>query len=866
MRQPESNSPHDETPDLHREAKALLFDALDVPFEERKGFLTERSRDRPRLRREVLELLAHTDGLDGFMEDGPRTPTVPDSPPGTRAVSQLMPTELGGLRILRQLGFGGMGVVYLAQQTQPKRKVAIKVLLGGNLPDPQTEARFLREIEILGRLKHPGIARVFDARYSDSEAGGASWFSMEYIEGCTLGEYCRTNELSCREIARLVVQIADVVAYAHELGILHRDLKPENILVGREGHPHLLDFGVARLQGEERGLPTIHTVTGGLLGTVAYMSPEQARGAQVDARSDVFSLGAILYELLCGHLPFESRGRSLGQLIRSITEDEPVMLSSHDASLRGELEAVVHSAIETDPASRYGSVAEFRDDLLRWAEHRPVLAREPTFFGQVRKLVRRNRGLAAIVGVIFLALAAALAASLWGLRESRLASEKTSRAFDDMVGFSRGYSIDDLVAESEALWPAGPGILPRLYSVLEETRGVVADIPRARAHLEMLAKLEREAALQARYGGELDGRWVLQMQEDLVRRIEALRGGLVADLESRVDSSEEVMRVLEASGVLWKEAASSVATSSRYEGLSLTPQLGLIPLGVDRDSGLHEFGVVLPGCSVPERDGTTGVLSLRDDSTIVLVLLGGGRVETGSQGDDPTALYFDPVAESHYWPVTERELLPFLVSKFEVTQHQWAALMGANPSYWCEGKHYEAQRMTARHPVESVTWTEAVEFCRRLGMTLPTEVQFEYAARAGSTAATWWGTSGPQEPTKVNYFSEENLDGHRLHAPVGTFPPNAFGLYEVMGNVAEFCLDDYKVTPWVESFRDGDALVLADGGGGHTIRGCSFDGRAKITLSARNEVKRDVRARTIGLRPVRYLEGIEPATGRVSER
>ncbi len=850
---------------MHAQVKALLFRALDLPHEHRRDWILANTESRPEIRREALELLEEADQLDHFLTKGPGF-DLEEIPASARRVEPSMPSSVAGIRIRRPLGFGGMGIVYLGEQEQPRRRVAVKVLHEVDA-EASVSARFRREIEILGKLRHPGIARIHEAGRLETATGGASWFSMDYIDGATLGEYAKREQPSREELAGLVARIADIVEYAHGLGVLHRDLKPGNILIDASGDPHLLDFGVARLLDEER-LLSLHTVTGAVIGTIAYMSPEQARGAEVDARADVFSLGAVFYELLTGKLPFESRGRSLEQLVRSVAEDEPTALSRHDASLAGDLEAVVHTAIDTDPHRRYATMAEFRDDLRRWIEHRPVHARKRTFLDRGRKFVRRNRMVVTAAAILFLVLSTALLVSLRSLREARRAGESSQRALADVVGFSRGYSIDDMVARGAELWPAGPATLDGLRALLSEARRVVADIPEARAHLRGLRAFEVEGGLSQRFGGELDGRWVLRMQELLVERMEALEEGMVVDLEERIAFAEEVVGELESSRDLWRRTAASVAANPFYGGLVLEPQVGLRPLGADVDSGLEEFALLVPGCAIPARNATTGRLQLADDSTIVLVLLPGGPVRVGCQGEDPAAAFYDPYASEFRWPVTDRELLPFLVSKFEVTQHQWRSLTGESPSYWRAGKQYESYSITVRHPVESVPWVDALEFARKLGLTLPTEVQFEYAARGGSTAATWWGASDHRDPDRVNLLRSTpgSRDVYRLHAPVGTFPANGFGLHEVTGNLAELCLDDYKLYPSREPYREGDALVLADGGGEQSLRGSNYDEVQGATLSQRGDIKKDGRSRTVGLRPVRYLAGRSPVPSKGGAR
>lgn len=853
----------------YTEVKAILFDALDLDEPAaRRELVLEATEGRPALRQEALELLGETDGLERFMESGPNVAAdAEDSVSRGPAPPLATPPPTCGIRLIRPLGFGGMGVVYLGEQERPKRLVAVKVLHGSS-GDPGGGARFLREIEILGRLRHPGIARVHDAGLVGDDGSGASWFSMEYIEGEPMNEFARNAELSRRERVALAARVADIVSYAHKKGVLHRDLKPENILVDASGDPHLLDFGVARLEEDALGqrLPSIHTVTGALLGTVAYMSPEQARGASVDVRSDVFSLGVILYELLSDRLPFEARGRSLEQLVKSLSTDEPTPLPRSDPSFSPDLEVVLMTALSTDPAERYGSMAEFREDLLRWLDDRPVLARKPTLFHQVRKLVRRNRGLTVGTLLVVSTLVLALAFTLRALRDSRMSERRSAEALADVVSFSRGYSIDDLVERAQGLWPADAETLDGLTTLLGEAEAVAEAIPKARAHLADLSTLGREGALQARYGSELDGRWVLEMQEALVSRMEALEEGLIKELRWRTEFAQAVERELMASEDAWERTSAFLKASPLYQGVHVVPEAGLIPLGPDPGSELLEFALLVPGCTVPVRTETAGELELHETTTIVLVLLPGGSVQIGAQGEDKAAPFYDPETKEHYWPPVERRLLPFLMSKFEVTQHQWLALEGSNPSYWHAGKEHGTTSITLRHPVDSITWEEAVEFTRKLGLTLPTEVQFEYGARGSLTTPTWWGALDPLDPNKANFrlWREPNtLDTYRLHAPIGVFPANPFGLHEVLGNMAEMCLDDYKVRPWEEPHEVGTGLVLADGGGEQSVRGGDYDGKEDITVSTRGDIKRKTRSRRIGFRPIKYLQGHAPTPARI---
>ena len=433
--------------------KAILSDALDQPVEERRAWVARAVGDDQALHTEVRELLDEVDQLDGFLERGPRLPDegfeIPDDAPPS-----ILPEMIGDLRVVRLLGFGSMGVVYLAEQQRPTRRVAVKVLRASCV-ETDGALRFQREIQALGRLQHRGIAQIYATGVEKAGAGDQRWFSMEYVDGVGLREHCRREKLSLLQRIALVIHVIDVVQYAHDQGVLHRDLKPDNILIGRDGLPKVLDFGVARLQLDD-DLPSLRTMTGAVVGTIAYMSPEQARGAHIDEKSDVFSLGAILYELLSDRLPYESRGRSLHQLVRSLAEDEPTPISTHGAELTGDLEAVIHTAIDSDPRRRYASVRHFGDDLQRLLQSRPVHARPPTAFDQLRKLVVRNRRLATVVGLSFAVLSIALVVSLAGLRRASAAEQLAEEHWNEVVRLAHQMRFDELEARADELWPVGP--------------------------------------------------------------------------------------------------------------------------------------------------------------------------------------------------------------------------------------------------------------------------------------------------------------------------------------------------------------------------------------------------------------------------
>ncbi len=353
-------------------------------------------------------------------------PQAGDIPP-VSGVRVLQGAALGGValwagersrpvtfRLLEEVGRGGMGVVYRAEQVYPQRIIALKVMKG-ELADAAGRRRFEREIELLGRLKHWGIAQLYFAGLVSETQRSVPFLAMEFVEGMPLAGYAREQKqkLGLEARVRLFVKICEVVGYAHRQGVVHRDLKPSNILVDGAGEPKILDFGLAAGMGMVDTHSTQLTMPGQLVGTLDYMSPEQAdcRTEEIDERSDLYSLGVMLYELLAERRPFELTRHSLVEAVRTIKEDAPPPLSGVSRALRGDLETMVHKALQKERAARYGSVDELADDLRRWLRHEPIAARRPSVAYQTSRFVRRNRAFVAAAGMIIAALSVGLLAA-----------------------------------------------------------------------------------------------------------------------------------------------------------------------------------------------------------------------------------------------------------------------------------------------------------------------------------------------------------------------------------------------------------------------------------------------------------------------
>ena len=852
-----------------REVEELFHRLVDEPPDRRAALLEASTADEA-VRRDVVELLDAEDRLAGSPIEaaGLEAAELDLSPLG----DEVLPRDLGRYRLLRLLGEGGMGTVYLAERSDGSidRPVAVKLLANPFAGEP-ARARFELERETLARLDHPAIAKLYDA---DTAPDGSPYLVMEFVEGRALVEACEERGADLRERVEILARLAEALAHAHDRLVVHRDLKPQNVLLDERGEPHVLDFGIAKLVARDDDLEL--TRPGDRLLTPAYASPEQVAGAHVGPAADVYALGVIAHELLVGERPF-SGSTTRTQLERAILDQVPAKLSAVARrgarsvcglepktlarKLAGDLETIVAVCLRKEPERRYRSAAELAGDLHRFLDGRPVTARGDSALYRLGKLVRRRpveTAAAVLVG----------AGAIGGGTQLAAVTLANARQADQLFVLRTTRELRELRAEVDELWPMVPDRVDDLRAWLarfEELQGRRPELQRQFDDLERRIELDGASAL-----GEMDRfrhEWIGEVFEGFDGLgDEDLHAATVAAVEHRLERATSLAErtALDAS---WAEAIEAVSRSPHYGGLELAPQLGLLPLGPDPASGLHEFVHVDSG-DVPVRDAD-GRLSTSEEHGIVLVLIPGGTRTIGGQSDDPNAPHHDPRAAPDEGPPHRVSLDPYFIGKFEVTQAQWRRLTGANPSRYQPPVEVAKRSFTGLHPVEQVSTEEAVAWLARYDLALPTEARWEVAARAGTDAPYVLGTDVEALAGFANLadgyaqthdghadwpYVPEIDDGHTVHGPIGCFVPNPFGLHDILGNVWEWTLGEY-LDYATHPARPGDglrgavdaAITVARGGAfRNSVEGLRVSERYKvganlISYLAGFRVARDVR-------------------------
>lgn len=396
-----------------RRAFEIVDQALELPVERRASYLEKTCAGDASLRADVVDLLEQGDAST-FLD----APAVQFAAP--LIVEHAPNAPIGPYHIVREIGHGGMGTVFLAERAdqQYEKTVALKLLRGWSVGNDRSVRRFLEERQILAALDHPGIARLFDGGVT---ADGLPWFAMEFVEGVPIDRFCSERALGIEQRLELFCRVCDAVQFAHRNLVVHRDLKPANILVTAEGQVKLLDFGIAKLLRDSSGSAASLTATGELLMTPKYASPEQVRGMPVSTATDVYALGVLLYELLTGVYPYRLASGEPHAVTLAILEQEPerpsVAAPKLARQLRGDLDTIIGKAMQKEPARRYGGAEQLEADIRRYLSGLPVTARPDSRLYRTQKFIRRHRvGVAVTTGVALLVAAFAMVAAVQRVR------------------------------------------------------------------------------------------------------------------------------------------------------------------------------------------------------------------------------------------------------------------------------------------------------------------------------------------------------------------------------------------------------------------------------------------------------------------
>ncbi len=807
---------------------------------------------------------------------------------------------------------GGMGVVLRVFDKDLLRPLAMKVVRDDTAQGSANKkigesrsivARFLEEAQVTSQLDHPGIVPVHDVGV---DPYGRVFYTMKLVRGVELRavfEKMRTGDPEWRlpRVLSVLQRVCEAMSYAHDKGVIHRDLKPANVMIGRYGETYVMDWGLARVsartkpapserQSEETGVvrtlrdrakdPTgspLATIEGEAMGTPCYMAPEQASGRLDDLGpwTDVYALGAMLYEALSGTRPYlDEMVGSSHEVVARVRSGPPTKLAELAPEAPAELVAICEKAMARSIEARYPSMRRLADDLRNYLEGRVVEAHATGPLVELKKWVLRNRGISASIGAALLVIAALVVLFVMRLdreRDVAIAEKENVLRLADMK------KLEELRAEADELWPADEAHVPALLAWIDRADDLLG---RREQHERTLAELRASGSADASGRVTFDDderQWWHDTLAGFVAELGAFAGdGARGTTRGALARRLEFARTLRARSIDehrmdWQRTILEISDPERcpaYGGLVIAPQLGLVPLGRDRASGLHEFAHLASGA--PALRDADGKLAIGDETGVVLVLLPGGTFAEGAQSSNAGVPNFDAQALPDESPPTAVTLAPFFISKFEMTQAQWARIAGANPSFYPAGSRtMDGETLGWTNPVEQITWTDARTQLARLALRLPTEAQWEFAARAGTSTPWWTGATRETLAGAINIADEaarrmnadwETIadwvgfdDGFPVHAPVDALRPNPFGLHHACGNVAEWCEDCTLM--YSSARRPGDGLLLGDELDFKVTRGGTLAGSASdARSSARAPFHKDVSRSYLGVRPARQVD------------
>lgn len=463
----------------------LRDEAVEQPTDSaRSDFLDRLNESDPDMVVQVRRLLAVQGRISGFLARPPsvviaarRGEESPDiePPPSLTAGDAFIGREIAGrYTIESRIAAGGMGVVYSAMQRSPRKRIALKVMRAGSM-DARALGRMRGEADALARLHHPGIAQVYESGTFDHGDGVHAFVAMELVAGPTLASEIVERLPPLSDRVAMLVDVCDAVEHAHQRGVIHCDLKPGNILIDKESgvtQPKVVDFGVSRIVGVDVTATFVNDMRE-MAGTLAYMSPERLASPNAEATiaTDVFALGVIGYEMLCGKQPVKVEATSVLMAIQAYARAEPRRLGEHDRALRGDLETIIHKAMAREPRQRYRSAGELAADLRRWLTQEPIVARPASKAYQFRKFVQRNKALSIGVTIALAALLAGATVAAWQAVQARRSEAVAVARFEAVRTVARSlFDLYDAVAVLPGSTPARKRIIDQAMIYLTALR------------------------------------------------------------------------------------------------------------------------------------------------------------------------------------------------------------------------------------------------------------------------------------------------------------------------------------------------------------------------------------------------------------
>ena len=747
----------------------IFTEALQKEGEQRQAYLEAACGDNRELRQMVEELIAEHQKNSSFFLDAPppQLGETIDQP-----IEEQPGTRIGPYKLLQKIGEGGMGVVYMAEQTEPvKRRVALKIIKPG-MASSNVTARFEAERQALALMDHPNVAKVFDAGTSSS---GRPYFVMELVKGVPLTEYCDEHCLNSRERLELFISTCRGVQHAHQQGIIHRDLKPSNVLVAEYDHDpvvKIIDFGVAKATHQELTEKTLFTQFGQIVGTLTYMSPEQAKLNQldVDTRSDIYSLGVLLYELLTGSTPIDKervQESGLEEILRVIREEDPprpstrisadtVTLPSLAAKrktepgklagqLRDDLDWIVIKAMAKDRAERYQTAEALALDIDRHLNCQPIEARRPSFTGRTRRFLKRNPFAVIMSGVV---LALGMIATALGIAARLSQIQHAQKQADLATSEAENERIEQ---ESRDRNHAQQVTIPKIRALFNARRPVEAYLL-ANEVQELLA----------------DDREYKELRRDMTKTV---------SFHTKPDGTTVSYRDAENPNGTWVVAGHTPLIDVELPGGDLRLRYaceGFVPVEVQSTHGYFFVQRLRP---VDEAvDGMTWIAGTRAQSWNQLPQdISAFHIDRYEVTNDE---YYEFVVDGGYKDPGYWQGLEFVrdgksISWNEAVKEFIDASGLPGPSTWKDGRPPEGSE---KYPVTGISWFEAMAYAKFRNKSLPTVSHWRWAAFTRQAGIT----------TSLSNFSNQGLSARGENNGIGIFE-----VYDMAGNAKEWCLNEY---------------------------------------------------------------------------